>query len=137
MQRYHDMFECMKRCAGEAVHVRLETYRCMHPETSWRHALLPAVLRSVPSTAAAAPAFAMASAPATPRSKGLEPHVTLHHFVHPAWFEKMGGFAKEGEECCCGGALCALPTCSWFATLQGLPHCKVCKTASGHVVPMV
>lgn len=29
------------------------------------------------------------------KSKGLEPHVTLHHFVHPAWFEKMGGFAKE------------------------------------------
>lgn len=29
------------------------------------------------------------------RRKGLEPHVTLHHFVHPAWFEKLGGFTKE------------------------------------------
>ncbi|EFN55966.1 hypothetical protein CHLNCDRAFT_145286 [Chlorella variabilis] len=29
-------------------------------------------------------------------SKGLEPHVTLHHFVHPAWFERLGGFTKEG-----------------------------------------
>ncbi|KAL4422104.1 hypothetical protein ABPG77_003389, partial [Micractinium sp. CCAP 211/92] len=29
------------------------------------------------------------------RSKGLEAHVTLHHFVHPAWFEKLGGFSKE------------------------------------------
>lgn len=28
-------------------------------------------------------------------SKGMEAHVTLHHFVHPAWFEKLGGFLKE------------------------------------------
>jgi len=21
--------------------------------------------------------------------------VTLHHFVHPNWFEKLGGFTKE------------------------------------------
>jgi beta-glucosidase/6-phospho-beta-glucosidase/beta-galactosidase len=25
---------------------------------------------------------------------GLEPFLTLHHFVHPLWFEKLGGFAK-------------------------------------------
>lgn len=24
--------------------------------------------------------------------------MTLHHFVHPAWFEKLGGFTKEGEQ---------------------------------------
>lgn len=29
------------------------------------------------------------------RRKGMEPHVTLHHFVHPAWFERLGGFNKE------------------------------------------
>ncbi|PSC70754.1 glycoside hydrolase [Micractinium conductrix] len=29
------------------------------------------------------------------RSKGMEPHVTLHHFVHPAWFERLGGFTKD------------------------------------------
>lgn len=27
--------------------------------------------------------------------KKLEPFVTLHHFVHPLWFEKLGGFTKE------------------------------------------
>ena len=26
----------------------------------------------------------------------MEPHVTLHHFVHPAWFERLGGFTKAG-----------------------------------------
>lgn len=26
---------------------------------------------------------------------GIEPMVTLHHFVHPLWFEDLGGFAKE------------------------------------------
>lgn len=26
---------------------------------------------------------------------GMEPLVTLHHFVHPQWFEELGGFAKE------------------------------------------
>lgn len=25
----------------------------------------------------------------------LEPMVTLHHFVHPNWFENLGGFIKE------------------------------------------
>ena len=25
----------------------------------------------------------------------MEPFVTLHHFVHPLWFEKLGGFEKE------------------------------------------
>ena len=26
---------------------------------------------------------------------GITPFVTLHHFTHPQWFEKKGGFAKE------------------------------------------
>lgn len=26
---------------------------------------------------------------------GIKPVVTLHHFVHPEWFEKLGGFEKE------------------------------------------
>ncbi|EFJ47488.1 hypothetical protein VOLCADRAFT_120960 [Volvox carteri f. nagariensis] len=26
---------------------------------------------------------------------GLEPMVTLHHFVHPQWFEALGGFERE------------------------------------------
>eukprot|EP01024_Parvocaulis_polyphysoides_P044946 TRINITY_DN4169_c0_g1_i8.p1 TRINITY_DN4169_c0_g1~~TRINITY_DN4169_c0_g1_i8.p1 ORF type:complete len:465 (+),score=48.02 TRINITY_DN4169_c0_g1_i8:12-1406(+) len=26
---------------------------------------------------------------------GIEPNVTLHHFTHPAWFDKLGGFEKE------------------------------------------
>lgn len=26
---------------------------------------------------------------------GLEPMVTLHHFVHPQWFESLGGFERE------------------------------------------
>ena len=25
----------------------------------------------------------------------LKPLVTLHHFVHPTWFEDMGAFTKE------------------------------------------
>lgn len=25
----------------------------------------------------------------------MEPNVTLHWFVHPNWFQKMGGFTKE------------------------------------------
>lgn len=25
---------------------------------------------------------------------GIEPMITLHHFVHPLWFEQMGGFTK-------------------------------------------
>jgi beta-glucosidase len=28
-------------------------------------------------------------------SKGVVPMVTLHHFVHPQWFEEMGAFEKE------------------------------------------
>lgn len=27
----------------------------------------------------------------------LEPMVTLHHFVHPNWFERLGGFTKEAN----------------------------------------
>lgn len=27
----------------------------------------------------------------------LEPMVTLHHFVHPIWFEKLGGFTQEAN----------------------------------------
>lgn len=26
---------------------------------------------------------------------GMEPLATLHHFVHPQWFEDLGGFEKE------------------------------------------
>ena len=26
---------------------------------------------------------------------GIEPVATLHHFVHPKWFEDMGGFLEE------------------------------------------
>ncbi len=26
---------------------------------------------------------------------GMEPLATLHHFVHPQWFEELGGFEKE------------------------------------------
>lgn len=29
------------------------------------------------------------------RAKGMEPFVTLHHFVHPMWFERMGAFERE------------------------------------------
>lgn len=25
----------------------------------------------------------------------MEPLATLHHFVHPQWFEELGGFEKE------------------------------------------
>ncbi|KAG2486953.1 hypothetical protein HYH03_014450 [Edaphochlamys debaryana] len=28
---------------------------------------------------------------------GLEPMVTLHHFVHPEWFQRLGGFEKESN----------------------------------------
>jgi beta-glucosidase len=28
------------------------------------------------------------------KSRGIRPFVTLHHFTHPAWFEKLGAFAK-------------------------------------------
>lgn len=31
------------------------------------------------------------------KQAGIEPMITLHHFVHPAWFEKLGGFAKESN----------------------------------------
>ncbi|GFR47153.1 hypothetical protein Agub_g8844, partial [Astrephomene gubernaculifera] len=29
------------------------------------------------------------------RAAGLEPMITLHHFVHPQWFEELGGFERE------------------------------------------
>lgn len=29
------------------------------------------------------------------RSLGMEPLATLHHFVHPQWFEKLGAFERE------------------------------------------
>lgn len=29
--------------------------------------------------------------------RGMEPFVTLHHFVHPLWFENLGGFEKSGN----------------------------------------
>lgn len=25
----------------------------------------------------------------------MEPSVSIHHFVHPAWFEALGGWTKE------------------------------------------
>jgi len=28
------------------------------------------------------------------KAKGIQPLMTLHHFTHPMWFEKMGGFAE-------------------------------------------
>jgi beta-glucosidase len=28
---------------------------------------------------------------------GIEPVATLHHFVHPKWFEDKGGFTDEGN----------------------------------------
>lgn len=31
----------------------------------------------------------------TLKDKEMEPFLTLHHFVHPLWFEKLGGFEKE------------------------------------------
>ncbi len=27
--------------------------------------------------------------------QGMEPNVTLHWFVHPNWFQEMGGFTRE------------------------------------------
>lgn len=27
----------------------------------------------------------------------MEPNVTLHWFVHPQWFEDLGGFTKEAN----------------------------------------
>lgn len=29
------------------------------------------------------------------RENGIEPMITLHHFVHPLWFERLGGFEHE------------------------------------------
>jgi len=29
------------------------------------------------------------------KAKGLKVFVTLHHFTHPLWFEKLGGFSKD------------------------------------------
>ena len=29
------------------------------------------------------------------RKAGIEPVATLHHFVHPKWFEDMGGFLEK------------------------------------------
>jgi beta-glucosidase len=29
------------------------------------------------------------------RANGIEPMITLHHFTHPLWFERLGGFEKE------------------------------------------
>ena len=61
---------------------------------------------------------------ATCCSKGLEPHVTLHHFVHPAWFERLGGFTKEGEDkvqvqgvCCFAPRPSCCPMPSWLALM--------------------
>lgn len=31
------------------------------------------------------------------KKAGLEPVATLHHFVHPKWFEDIGGFQEEGN----------------------------------------
>ena len=31
------------------------------------------------------------------RRHKLEPMVTLHHFVQPIWFEKLGGFTQEAN----------------------------------------
>ena len=30
--------------------------------------------------------------------QGIEPMVTLHHFVHPQWFEEKGGFSNEENQ---------------------------------------
>ena len=27
----------------------------------------------------------------------MEPSVSIHHFVHPAWFEELGGWTKEAN----------------------------------------
>lgn len=31
------------------------------------------------------------------RAAGVEPMLTLHHFTHPDWFQKLGGFEKEAN----------------------------------------
>eukprot|EP00891_Asterochloris_glomerata_P004153 jgi/Astpho2/4153/fgenesh1_pg.00063_%23_126_t len=33
--------------------------------------------------------------PHHPEANGMEPSVSLHHFVHPAWFDDLGGWGKE------------------------------------------
>jgi len=33
----------------------------------------------------------------TLKVKGMEPFVTLHHYVHPMWFENLGAFEKPGN----------------------------------------
>ncbi len=30
-----------------------------------------------------------------PHRNGMEPLATLHHFVHPEWYERLGAFEKE------------------------------------------
>lgn len=29
------------------------------------------------------------------RRNGMEPMATLHHFVHPQWFEELGAFERQ------------------------------------------
>lgn len=33
----------------------------------------------------------------TRRLRNMTPLLTLHHFVHPQWFEVLGGFEKESN----------------------------------------
>ena len=35
------------------------------------------------------------TSPAVVRRQDMEPNVTLHWFVHPNWFQELGGFTKE------------------------------------------
>lgn len=105
IQHYHKILDCLARCGGGLCEDagRLCSERrgsCAVPQ-----------LLSLPLTRPP-------PAPA-PRSKGLEPFLTLHHFVHPRWFEALGGFTKEENIAHFVAYTQAAYRCVWVCGVRG------------------
>jgi len=70
------------------------------------------------------------------RAAGIEPMLTLHHFVHPAWFDAKGGWERGSNVACFARFVthvCARlgPHCRYWCTMNELNGFAVCGWLAG------
>ncbi|KXZ56250.1 hypothetical protein GPECTOR_1g218 [Gonium pectorale] len=78
--RYLDDIACAKRLGSNSLRLSIEWARIM-----------PTAPESIDQAAVQRYLDILAAC----REAGLQPMVTLHHFVHPDWFQRLGGFERE------------------------------------------
>ncbi len=92
VERFRDIILCIRRYRAPGVacvlhfimHVMcIACHHIPYPHLPYTHPYLP--YPHLPYTP---------QSPLSHHSQGMEPVVTLHHFVHPQWFEKLGAFEK-------------------------------------------